>query len=71
MIAAGFVSTPHAVVSPGQQVLAVVIAVAVMVALKAWLWLRSRPRRKHLRAARRNGSMLARPGLSGRYQRRW
>lgn len=66
-----YVFAQHWVVPPGQQAVAAVIALAVTVALKAWLWLRSSPRRRHLRATRRNGSMLTRPGLTGRYRRRW
>lgn len=69
MIPAGYVM--HAPVPPGQQAVAWAVSLTAAVGLKAWLWRRSRPRRRHLRATRRNGSMLARPGLTGRYQRRW
>jgi hypothetical protein len=61
---AGFVM--HAPVSQGQQAVAWAVSLTVAIALKAWLAWRSRPRRRHLRATRRSGSMLARP-----YHRRW
>jgi hypothetical protein len=66
---AGFVM--HAPVSPGQQAAAWVVAITLALALKAWLAWRLGPRRRHLRATRRNGVMLARPPIGTGYQRRW
>jgi hypothetical protein len=53
-------------------VVAMTAAFVLALGLRVYLAWRSTPRRRHLRATRRNTSMLTRPGRVGTgYSRRW